>query len=192
MHIHVFNGILYNYVFYLNQISIKYWVNFGVYINLYYLSILKFQRYSPCFSPPNLGILNIDLQTRDLLKASLALNNILLGKAPRKNEYVSLWCTSHWEDEIFDYLSRHIALNLLSKYVVDRNVIIYFFLEKNAFIKNNIASKILIKKNKKNRFAILDLRDFKLKKPIANFRNLLYLKLILRRNDYWIKTKIVF
>lgn len=40
------------------------------------------------------------------------------------------------------------------------------------------------KKKLKNRFAILDLRDFKLKKPIANFRNLLFLKIILRRNDY--------
>lgn len=41
-----------------------------------------------------------------------------------------------------------------------------------------------MKKIIKNRFAILDLRDFKLKKPIANFRNLLFLKIILRRNDY--------
>lgn len=60
----------------------------------------------------------------------------------------------------------------------------FLFFRKNAFIKNNIASKILMKKNKKNRFAILDLRDFKLKKPIAYFRNLLFLKIILRRNDY--------
>lgn len=83
------------------------------------------------------------------MKVSLVLNNILFGKVFRKNEYVLLWCILYWEDEIFDYLSRYILLNFFLKYVVDRNVIIYFFLEKNVFIKNNIVLKILIKKIKK-------------------------------------------